>query len=407
MVAQVVAGVIRGRTAWLRPALIAAMLPLLAGCVLPASAPTSLELTRTAGEASDLPYSLVNIDARVVSILNEFKPSFDDSFRTGPYRASSALQPGDAVAITVYEAGGQTLFPPPAVVPGAPASAAQVGAVATGASNIPPQVIEADGTIFVPFVGRVKVAGLTPGQAGSLIQQQLTGKAVSPQVLVSLTNNIGNSATVSGEVNSPGSVPLSSRGERLLDVIAAAGGAKYPAYETYVQVVRRGKVGNVLLQTIVNNPRENIYVRPDDQIYLTRNPRTFSVLGASQKVALYPFASEKVTLAEALAQAGGPIDTVGNPSGVYLFRFEPWFIARSVLDPETVAAMGSIPPQFVPILYHIDMRDARGYFLAQAVEMRDKDVVLVTNAETVQLQKLLATIRGFTGIAYDLKRQVY
>jgi polysaccharide export outer membrane protein len=389
-----------------RIACLGALLAALAGCALPAAAPTSVELVKSAGE-SDFNYSIVEMNARVVSILNRFHPTFGGALKAGPYRATNALRPGDSIAITVYETGGQTLFPPPAVVPGlASTSNSAVGAVATGASNIPPQIIEANGTIFVPFVGRVKVSGLTPGQAGSLIQHDLQGKAVSPQVLVSLVNNIGSAATVGGEVNAARSVPLSSRGERLLDVIAAAGGAKYPAYETYVQVARKGHVGKVLLQTIVSDPAENIYVRPGDQIYLTHNPRTFAVMGATQKVALYPFAYEKVSLADALAQAGGPLDAIGNPSGIYLFRFEPWFIAKDLLDPARLAAFESDPPQFVPILYHIDMRNADGYFLSQAVQMRDKDVVLITNAEATQMQKLLVLVRGFTGIAYDLARPV-
>ncbi len=345
---------------------------------------------------------MVKVDARVVAELNAFRPSFGPGFKTGRYIAANVLSPGDVVAITVYETGGQTLFPPPSVVPGATASA-PIGAVATGASNIPPQVIEANGTITVPFVGRVKVGGLTPGQAGELIQRDLQGKAVSPQVLVSLVNNAANAATVGGEVNAARTVPLTLRHERLLDVIAAAGGAKYPAYETYVRVVRKGKVGNVLLQTIINDPAENIYVRPNDQIYLTHNPRTFAVLGATQKVAMYPFPSEKVTLAEAIAQAGGPIDAIGDPGGVYLFRYEPRFIAKKILDTENSAADAGA--EFVPILYRVDMRTAEGYFLAQAIQIRDKDVVLITNAEATQLQKLLTVVRGFTGIAYDLKRQ--
>jgi polysaccharide biosynthesis/export protein len=391
---------------WWRVFNVVPLLLVLASCGLPASAPTSIELTKSSG-TGDFNYALVKIDAHVVSILNRFHPTFGAKFKSGHYAATNALHPGDAIAITVYETGGQNLFPPPAVVPGAAATASPAGAVATGASNIPPQVIEANGTIFVPFVGRVKVAGLTPGQAGSLIERDLQGKAVSPQVLVSLVNNIGNAATVGGEVNSARAVPLSSRGERLLDVIAAAGGAKYPAYETYVQVVRKGQVGNVLLQTIVNDPAENIIVRPRDQIYLTHNPRTFAVLGATQKVALYSFAHEKITLAEAIAQAGGPIDNVGDPSGVYLFRFEPWFIAKDILDPEYVASLGADPPKFVPVMYRIDMRDAEGYFLSQAIQMRDKDVVLITNAEATQLQKFMTVVRGFTGVAYDLKRNVY
>jgi polysaccharide export outer membrane protein len=384
----------------LRATIVIGLLIALAGCGLPASAPTSIELTKSSN-GGDFNYTVINLDAHIISILDQYHPSFGPVFKKAHYVATNALHPGDAIAITVYETGGQTLFPPPAVVPGAVATTTPIGAVATGASNIPPQIVETDGTIFVPFAGRVKVAGLTPGQAGTLIEKDLQGKAVSPQVLVSLVNNIGNVVTVSGEVNSAHAVPLSSHGERLLDVIAAAGGAKYPAYEIYVQVVRKGQVGNVLLQTIVNNPAENIIVEPRDQIYLTRNPRTFAVLGATQRVALYPFSNEKVTLAEAIAQAGGPVDFSGDPGGVYLFRFEPWFIAKDLVDPQYVASLGSDPPRFVPILYRIDMRDAQGYFLAQAFQMQDKDVVLITNAAGAQLQKLLTMVSTFTGVAYD------
>ena len=356
---------------------------------------------------SDFQYSIVNLDTRVVAELNHFKPSFGPTFRNAHYVATNALRPGDVIAITVYETGGQALFPPPAVVPGA-AATSPLGNVSTGASNIPPQVIEADGTAFVPFVGRVKVSGLTPGQAGELIQRDLQGKSVSPQVMVSLTNNIGNAATVSGEVNAARPVPLSSRGERLLDVIAAAGGARFPAYETYVQVVRGKQVGKVLLQTVVNNPPENIVIRPADQIYLTHDPRRFAVLGATQRVALYPFVSEQASLADAVATGGGPIDLIGDPSGIYLFRFEPWFIAKDVLSTEYVTSLGATPPEFVPVLYKLDLRGAEGYFLAQSFQMRDKDVVLIANSETTQLQKALTVVRGFTGIASDvgtLKRQ--
>jgi polysaccharide export outer membrane protein len=392
----------------------AALLPLLiAACsALPASAPTTLELTATNNDNSDFDYALVRLDSRAVSSLNHFRPSFGPTFHSRTrYAASNAIAPGDVIAITVYETGGPSLFPPPAVVPGAAATQNTTGQVSTGASNIPAQVVEADGTVFVPFVGRTKVSGLTPSQAGEQIEAALQGKAVSPQVIVTPVNAVGSGATVNGEVNQPRIVPIGPRGERLLDVIAAAGGPKYPAYETYVQVMRRGQVGNVLLQAIVNDPAENIIVQPKDVIYVSRNPRTFTVLGASRAPSAYAFARQKVTLAEALAQAGGPIDQVGNPSGIFLFRFEPWPIAQELLPPEKLQAYAAHPPPIVPVLYQIDMRDARGYFLTQSVEMRDKDVLLVTNAEVTQLDKALITIgRGMSLInqgasaIYNVKR---
>lgn len=379
------------------------MAGLLAGCFLPAAAPTSRELTQ-AESGSDFPYSLVRIDAHVASLINQVRSSFDSSFQRAPYTASNILRPGDVVSITIYETGGSTLFPPPSTFPGANITG-QPGAVSPGVNTVPPQTIEADGTVKVPFVGALKVTGMTPGHAGTLIEQQLQGKAVGPQVIVSMVNNTANSVAVSGDVNVGKVVPLTLRGERLLDVIALAGGPKYPPYETYVRVVRDRKVNSVLLQTIINDPSQNISVRPNDQIVLTRYPRSFAVLGATTKVSQYTFDMEKVTLAEALARAGGPIDAIGDPTGIYLFRFEPWFIAKDVLGADQLQAFGDAPPSFVPVLYQLDLGSAEGYFLAQAIQMRDKDVVLISNAEATQLQKLMAVVRSFTGVAYDLKRQ--
>jgi polysaccharide export outer membrane protein len=314
------------------------------------------------------------------------------------------LRPGDVVSITIYETGGSTLFPPPSSFPGA-SMTGQPGAVSPGVNTVPPQTIEADGTVKVPFVGALKITNMTPGQAGTLIEQQLQGKAVGPQAIVTLVNNYANAVAVSGDVNLAKVAPLTLRGERLLDVIAAAGGPKYPPYETYVRIVRGKQVGSVLLQTVINDPSQNIGVRPNDQVILTRYPRSFAVLGATTKVSQYTFDMEKVTLAEAVARAGGPIDAIGDPTGIYLFRFEPWFIAKEILDPAQLQAFGDTPPKFAPVLYHLDLRSAEGYFLAQGIQMRDKDVVLISNSEATQLQKLITIVRGFTGIAYDLKRQ--
>jgi polysaccharide biosynthesis/export protein len=380
---------------------------MVAACALPAAGPTATQLEGSIGNA-DFPFHLVRVDARVVSILQGYRGvSFGPSFRRGGYAASNKLRPGDIVAITVYETGGSTLFPPPMGNPNFSQNASSINSTPAGNSTIPAQVVEADGTINVPFVGRMKVSGHTPGEVGRMIEQGLRGKAVEPQVIVSLVNNASNSATVGGDVNAPKPVALSLRGERLLDVVAQAGGAKYPAYETYVEIVRGGHTGMALLQSVVRNPTENVIVRPNDQVFLTRIPRSFAVMGATQKVAQYPFDTERVSLAEAIARAGGPIDTVGDPGGIYLFRFEPWAVAKDVLLAANIDLGDGPHPDFVPILYHVGLREAEGYFYAQSMQMRDKDLVLVTNAEATQLQKMLVIARGITGIAADVQRATY
>jgi polysaccharide export outer membrane protein len=395
----------KNNSPWFSIGLVFAVGSILAGCALPAAAPTSLELESSVGGA-DFPYHLVRVNARVVSLLQGHKGvSFGAGFRTAKYAANNALRPGDIVALSVYETGGSTLFPPPSNLPNINVNQNAPNSAPASNSTIPPQIVETDGTINVPFVGRVNVVGKTPGQIGRLIEQQLRGKAVDPQVIVTLVNNTSNTATVGGDVGSPRPVPLSLRGERLLDVIAAAGGAKYQAYETYVDVVRGGHTGTALLQEVVRNPTQNIIIRPNDQVFLTRVPRSFAVMGATIKVAQYPFETERVTLAEAIARAGGPIDQVGDPGGVYLFRFEPWPLAKEILRAANVDVVSDEgAPEYMPILYHVGLKEAEGYFYASGIQIRDKDIVLVTNAEMTQVQKLLNIARGISGIGYDVQR---
>jgi polysaccharide export outer membrane protein len=234
---------------------------------------------------------LVKVDSRIIAIMHRY-----GTFLLGPrfhgrrVLPSNMLRPGDVIAVSVYETGGSALFGPGPVVPGITQTQPGVPgspSTAAGATTVPPQLIETDGTIAMPYVGRIQAAGRTPGQLGQEIEKQLKGKAVEPQVVITLINASGNAATIGGEVALPKQVVLTGRGERLLDVIAQAGGAKFPPFETYVRIVRDGEVGTVLLQTVISIPSENVVIQPNDQIFLIRNPRTFTVLGASQKVSQY------------------------------------------------------------------------------------------------------------------------
>src|SRR4051812_18168913 len=93
--------------------LIVGLCASLAGCGLPGSAPTAIELLGPTSTDLGFNYALVNINAAVVAKLDQYHPSFGEGFIGARAVASNALQAGDVVGITVYETGGQTLFPPP------------------------------------------------------------------------------------------------------------------------------------------------------------------------------------------------------------------------------------------------------------------------------------------------------
>ncbi|MBV9757069.1 MAG: hypothetical protein JO047_08450, partial [Alphaproteobacteria bacterium] len=100
-------------------------------------------------------------------------------------------------------------------------------------------------------------------------------------------------------------------------------------------------------------------------------------------------------------------DSLTNIGGIYLLRYEPRDLIQRILPPNDPrqADVAALPEAGnYPVAYHVNLRQAQGYFLSQAVQMRDKDTILMTNAGATELIKLLGTARGFTGIYYDLKR---
>src|SRR5204862_1014145 len=165
--------------------------------------------------------------------------------------------------------------------------------------------------------------GRLPVEVQKTIERRLAEKAIEPQAIVSVTRSITNSATVTGEVIAGARVPLSLKGDRLLDLIAAAGGAKTPLYETFVRLSRDGITATIPMEMLVSDPAENIYAYPGDVLTLVRLPQSFTVFGATGANAQVNFTAERMTLVEALAKAGGLQDLRSDPEGVFLFRFEP------------------------------------------------------------------------------------
>jgi polysaccharide export outer membrane protein len=386
------------------------LLASLSGCaLLPTTAPTVSELTRAESSPNTFNYFLVDVDPRVAAALADYhRPGLASTFGAGPYQPVNILRPGDTVGITIFELGSPvSLFGQPA--PDPLGAQSPLPAVPYGHSTtLPPQLIELDGTVEIPFDGRVKIGGRTPAAAGKVIEKALKGKALEPQAVVSLISTQLNVVTVGGDVGAPRAVPLTVRGERVLDAIAAAGGAKYESYDCDVRLIRSGRVATVNLRRIVDNPAENVRVRPGDNLFVSYNPRTYSVLGSALKPSHYNFGHETISIAEAVAQAGGGNDDLTNISGIYLLRYEPREVIRRILPPQDprqadVAAWAAVGNY--PVAYRVSLREAQGYFLSQAVQIRDKDTILMTNADMVDVNKLLFTARGFTGIFFDLSKK--
>jgi polysaccharide export outer membrane protein len=242
-------------------------------------------------------------------------------------------------------------------------------------------MVSPDGTIGLPFVGQVPVAGKTSEQIEAEIVRRLRGKANQPEALVRITRNTTADVTVVGEVTNSARVPLTPRGERLLDALAATGGLRQPLNKVTLQVTRGSQVQALPLQTIVRDPRQNILLQPGDVIAALYQPLSFTVLGATGKNEEISFEAQGISLAQALARAGGLVDNRAKASGAFVFRFEDAGALDWPVPPVTT------PDGRVAVIYRVDLKNPATFFAAQSFPMRDKDVVYVSNAPASEVQK--------------------
>src|SRR6516165_5356911 len=266
-------------------------------------------------------------------------------------------------------------------------------AVNQRSATIPDQQVAPDGAISVPFAGQVPAAGRTPAEVQQTIEALLASKAIQPQALVIVKKSTANTVTVAGEVVPGARVPLSPGGDKLLHVIAAAGGAKAPVHETFVRLSRDGVTATIPFERLVADPAEDIYARPGDVLTLVRIPQTFSVFGATGRNTSITFDAEKLTLSEALAKSRGLRDDLANPKGVFLFRYEPASIVRALDQPLATTTHDGTSP----VAYRFDFSDANSYLIADQFPVRDKDIIFVADAGAVQIQKLFTVLQTVTG----------
>lgn len=365
----------------IRSALIAlAGAALLGGCTwLPSGGPLARDVESQESVPGALGgYVLLDVDERIASVCAaQPRESFKRAFPNAPPAPDLRIGVSNSVVVTIWEAAAGGLFS---------ASANERGISAgSRTATIPEQVVARDGTIDVPYAGRLKVAGLRPAQVEEEIVHALAHKAIEPQVVVTISKNLSNTVSVGGEVASGTRVPLTTKGDRLLDVLAAAGGIHIPAADAFVRLTRGRQTLSVAYNAILAHPEENIYAIPNDVITVVRDPQTFTAFGGTGRNEQVPFDAAGITLEEAIAKAGGLLDYRADAAGVFLLRFEPTALAAQLSPGRKLPSQGNL----VPIVYRLNLRNANSFFLARSFPMHDKDMLYVSNSASDPVQKAL------------------
>ncbi|MGO9486664.1 MAG: polysaccharide biosynthesis/export family protein [Rhodomicrobium sp.] len=345
-----------------------------------------------------LPYALVDLDARVVSNVPDLDGgSLYASFGRGKGPAPAVLVgPGDVLLVTVFESKSGGLFVP-----------ADSGTRPGNFVNLPPMTVEQNGMINVPYGGEVPAAGKSLQRIAFDIEKRLSDRAIEPKVVVSFAEQNAGLVSVVGDVNTAKKVKLTLNGERILDMIAQAGGPHYPGYETFVTLQRGGRRATIYFNSLVRNPDENIYAAPGDTVYVYHEPRRFVALGAlgvavgvgassalTGLSSLFSFDQDRLTLVEAVGKAGGLLDERANPAQVFVYRLE----LRKALEAMGVDLRG-FPPRakIIPTVYRSNFRDPSSFFFAQEFTMRDRDVLYAANAESIEVAKFVGYATTVSG----------
>lgn len=355
----------------------------LASCTaLPQSGPLSGDIEKKESHVLLSGYQLIDVNENVVRFLNSAPDaSFGTLARTKRTRSAGAVGIGDTVAVTIWEAGAGGLF-----------SGAGADGVGGGANHmtLPEQLVSGRGTIAIPYGGSIQVAGLTPEQASERIARSLQDRAIEPEAMLAVTRSVGSGVSVVGAVGRAGRIPLVPGAERLLDVLADAGGFTINEFEASIQLNRGTQIAKVPLSTVLEHPGENVALQPGDTITVMKDPSSFTAFGATGLNSKIPFATAKLSLTQALGLAYGLSDLRADTRSVFLMRYETYQTLKTVLNGRLMTV--SPTSDHIPVIYRFDLSDPGGFLLAERFRMKNRDIVYISNARLTDMQKFVSLL---------------
>lgn len=381
------------------------------GCSqLPLDGPTPRDIVNGASAVVPVPsnavvydYALVDVNQVVLDCLVD--AGADSFLKTFGRLAGSGRPPavrvgsGDVLQVSVFETAQEGLFQSPAPSNGG-----------RNFVSFPNQTVSSAGSISVPYAGLVHIGGRTLSEIEREIQSKLEKRALEPQVIITMVEQNKSAVTVIGDaVNAGNKLKLTGSGERILDMVSKAGGIRFPGFDVFVTLQRRNRLATMHFPMLMENPQENIFVEPGDVIYVYRDQRKYVALGAIGAtsgaaslgnnnslvgaVGQFSFDQEHLSLNEAIAKAGGLVDSRADPAQVFLFRME----RRETLERMGVDLIRFPPAQsYIPTVYRANFRDPSSFLFAQRFPMRNKDTIYVGNSDFNELVKVYAYVASAT-----------
>lgn len=275
------------------------------------------------------------------------------------------IGPSDIISVIVYDH--------PELLPNA-GTVINQQADPTGISSAPGFIVDAKGDIYFPYAGLVHVSGLTETQAAELISRRIRGVIKDPQVTVRINSFRSRRAYIDGEVRQPGAQIFTDVPMTLPEAINRAGGVTANGDRSFVTVTRGAKttvVDLVRLQELGVNPNSILLESGDLVTVRAREERKVFVMGEILRPSAVMMRNGRLTLNEALGEAGGPNLATANTNQIYVVRNNN---------------------DGAPVLFHLRANSPVALALAESFPLRPRDVVYIDPVPLVQWNRIVNLI---------------
>jgi len=357
--------------------LLAAVLGL-AGCEqLPRGAAMEREIVAAAeGEITD--FTVYRVNRELLPIVAEWPYTGERRLGWIPTSGGARTQviaAGDQLAITIWDSNENSLL-----------STDGQRVVQIESLSVAP-----DGTIFVPYVGNTRVAGMTEQVAREHLQDEIDRVVPSAQVQLGIVEGRTNSVDLVGGVGAPGAYPLPDRNYTVLNLIAAGGGVQSALVNPQVRLIRGGEIYGTSVARLFENPNLDTLLHGGDQVIVEEDRRYFLSLGAAGSQSQHRFTQDHLSALDAVSIIGGVESRRGNPGGVLVLREYP----ANAVRPDNRG------PDQSRVVFTVDLTSADGLFSARNFRIHPGDLVLVTESPITSAQ----TIFGLVGSVFGLVNQ--
>lgn len=283
------------------------------------------------------------------------------------------IGPGDFLAITVWD--HPELVMPTISMSGTSSMGVMAAMGALPAGTLPPgYTVSSEGKIQFPYAGDFKVEGLTELQARDLLIERLANYIKKPEVTLRVFGYRSKRVYVDGEVKTPGIVPIDDIPMSLPEALNRAGGITMLGDQSRIMVTRKGINYLVNMTRLIADgidPSHIMLSNGDILRVSSLDESKVFVIGEVVKPTTLTLRHGRLSLNEALGEAGGVNPATANANQVY--------VIRNANDAQ-------------PTIYHLDAHSPVVYALAESFELKAKDVVYVDAASMVRFNRVISLI---------------